>query len=52
MDDRRDAERARWNEALATGNRETIDRVADELLVEVHTRIMDDEPNYGEAGWG
>lgn len=47
----RDAERERWNAALATGDDDTIHRVQDETLRAIHTRIMDDDPGYSEAGW-
>jgi hypothetical protein len=47
----RDARRHRWNHALATGDPAVIDRTRDELLGEVFTGIMDDDPCYALAGW-
>lgn len=51
LDEQRDAERERFNAALATGDPDTIERVRDEVLVAVATRIMNDDPNYERAGW-
>ncbi len=47
----RDFRRHRWNHALATGDPATIDAVADEILTETATAIMNDTPNYAVAGW-
>jgi len=57
-DEERDASAARWNEALAAGKGlETmfdpieIERVGDEILTSIHTRIMNEDTNYRKGGW-
>jgi hypothetical protein len=50
-DDERDAENEEWAAALATGDHDIIEQARDRLLIKVHTRIMNDDPNYVEAGW-
>jgi hypothetical protein len=50
-DEARDAERERWNTALATGNPEEIERVRSKTLSAIHARIMDDDPRAASAGW-
>lgn len=49
--DRRDVERETWNAALARGDADEIAALQDAMLRAIHTRIMDDDPNYGAAGW-
>lgn len=47
----RDDERDAWNEALASGDQDRIDRTRDAVLDRVNRRIIDGDPNYVEAGW-
>lgn len=47
----RDEERRRWNAVLQHGTQDQIDAMRDEVLNRIHTRIMDDDPSYLEAGW-
>jgi hypothetical protein len=49
--DPRDASALRWNQALASGDEDRIEDEKERQLVEIHTRIMNDDPNYIEAGW-
>ena len=49
--DKRDREALRWKQALESGDEEQIREVGDDLLRQVHERIMNDDPNYREAGW-
>lgn len=44
-------ERQAWNDCLAKGDVEEIEAKKDELLVDIHTRIMNDDPCYSVAGW-
>lgn len=44
-------ERQEWNAAVAAGDEGTIERLRDEHLVRIHTRIMNDDPRYAAAGW-
>ena len=44
-------ERREWNAAVAAGDAETVDRLRDRHLLAIHRRIMDDDPDYREAGW-
>lgn len=50
-DDPRDAEALRFHQALASGDKQVIEATRDEILDAVHTRIMNDDPAYREAGW-
>lgn len=50
-DTERDREVADWNAALASGDQARIDETRDRLLASVHTRIMNDDPQYAVAGW-
>lgn len=47
----RDAEVRRWNETLASGTPDQIERVRSEVLDSIHARVMDDDYNYVVAGW-
>jgi hypothetical protein len=40
-----------WNDALASGDREWIAEARERILMGVHARIMDDDPNYHQAGY-
>jgi alpha-D-ribose 1-methylphosphonate 5-triphosphate synthase subunit PhnG len=44
-------QRQAWNACLAKGDEAEIERMKDQLLTEIHTRIMNEDPNYGIAGW-
>ncbi len=44
-------QRQAWNACLARGSKTEIAAMQDQLLVEIHTRIMNDDPNYEKAGW-
>lgn len=44
-------ERREWNDAVASGDADRIDRLRDQHLTAIHRRIMDDTPNYQVAGW-
>lgn len=46
-----DAERLAWNDAVASGNAERIAAAQAAALDSVNRRIMDDDPNYRQAGW-
>lgn len=46
-----EAERQAWNAAVASGDTNTIEAMKDNLLVRIHTRIMNDDGNYERAGW-
>ncbi len=44
-------ERLAWNDAVASGDVDRIAREQDTALRRVHERIMNEDPNYGRAGW-
>lgn len=44
-------ERQEWNAAVAAGDQDAIERLQDAHLRAIHTRIMDDDPRYAQAGW-
>ena len=44
-----EAERLEWNAAVASGD--PVEPLKDRLLNAIHTRIMNDDPNYRKAGW-
>jgi hypothetical protein len=46
-----DSEVTEWNEVLARGDEAEIEAAQDRILVAIHRRIMDDDPNYAKAGW-
>jgi len=46
-----DEERTAWNDAVATGDPDTIDAARRVQLRIMFTRVMDDDPNYQRAGW-
>jgi hypothetical protein len=46
-----EADRQAWNAAIATGDPAIIEPLQDRLLRAIHTRIMDDDPAYTQAGW-
>lgn len=46
-----EAQRQAWNAALARGDAEEIEAMRDALLVDIHTRIMNDDGNYTRGGW-
>lgn len=50
-DAERDAARIEWNAALASGDPARIDTAKDKLLAQIHTRFMNEDPNYRTAGW-
>lgn len=50
-DAQRDAEMREWNAALASDNQAWIDEARERILVGVHTRLMNDDPNYAQAGY-
>lgn len=47
----RDARRERWNAALATGDPAIIEAARDAVLRDITVGIMNDTPNYRQAGW-
>lgn len=49
--DIRDEEAAEWNLALAGGDEDEIELIRERNLASIHKRIMDDDPQYREAGW-
>lgn len=51
LDEKRDAEMREWNEALRSGNPEWIAEAREKILHGLHTRIMNDDPNYAKAGY-
>lgn len=46
-----EGQRQAWNAAVARGDADEIEAMKDTLLVDVHTRIMNDDGNYAVAGW-
>lgn len=46
-----EAQRQAWNAAVARGDADEIEAMRDALLVGIHTRIMNDDPNYTRGGW-
>jgi len=51
QDKQRDAEMREWNRVLAEGTADEINEAQERLLIDIHTRIMNDDPNYEKAGW-
>lgn len=48
----RDFERQAWNDALDSGDPDTVARTAHAVLEAVFTRIMNDDiDTYGQGGW-
>jgi hypothetical protein len=50
-DEARDAEREAWNAALASGDSERIEQTKHDVLDSIFRRMMNDDPNYRQAGW-
>lgn len=50
-DEQREVEMDEWHAALASGDEAWIDDAKNRILNGIHTRIMNDDPNYGTAGW-
>lgn len=46
-----ETERQEWNAAVASGDAELIEALADRHLVRVARKIMSDDPNYRKAGY-
>ena len=46
-----EAQRQAWNAAVERGDADEIEAMKDGLLVQIHTRIMNDDGNYTRAGW-
>jgi hypothetical protein len=50
-DPQRDAEVEAWNDAVRSGDPDRIEAAKVSTLTAIHKRIMDDDPNYRQAGW-
>ncbi len=46
-----EAQRLAWNAVLVSGDAEAIEAMQDDLLIQIHTGIMNDDPRYHLAGW-
>jgi len=40
-----------WRDVLASGDKDAIIKMKNEILDSIHTRIMNQDTNYAKAGW-